>query len=152
MPPVASLSVARRLTASIAGDVLLGVVALAVFVGALAFQRGVPAARAVNARTVAEAPRLPARTTDNPYVSTVAEAIVPKIGIYDTAGADQPSRTLDNPQPSGAPLVFLVKQLTADWLNVYLPVRPNGSTGWIRRSDVKLSQHDWRIVVEETAH
>ena len=63
MPPVASLSVARRLTTSIAGDALLGVVALAVFVGALAFQRGVPAARAVNARTVAEAPRLPARTT-----------------------------------------------------------------------------------------
>jgi lipoprotein-anchoring transpeptidase ErfK/SrfK len=151
MPPVASLPVAR-LTTSIAGDALLGLVALAVFVGALAFQRGVPAARAVTTRSVAEVPRPPARTATNPFVSTVAEATVPQVGIYDSAGAAQPTRTLDNPQPSGAPLVFLVKQLTADWLNVYLPVRPNGSTGWIKRSDVKLSQHDWRIVVEETAH
>jgi lipoprotein-anchoring transpeptidase ErfK/SrfK len=140
--------VVRRLAA----DAVYGVLALAVFVGALAFQRGVPAARSVSTQPVGESPRLPARTASNPYVSTVAEAIVSKVGIYDSAGASQPSRTLDNPQPSGAPLVFLVKQLGSEWLNVYLPVRPNGSTGWVKRSDVKLTQHDWRIVVELTAH
>jgi len=55
-------------------------------------------------------------------------------------------------QPSGAPLVFLVKQVDNDWVNVYLPVRPNGSTGWVHRSDVKLTQHDWRILVQTGAH
>jgi lipoprotein-anchoring transpeptidase ErfK/SrfK len=145
--------VARRLSTSVAGDAFLAVVALAVFVGALAFQRGVPVARAAATRAGAAASvRPPARTASNPYISTVAEAIVPKVGIYASAGAAQPDRSVDNPQPSGAPLVFLVKELGSDWLNVYLPIRPNGSTGWIKRSDVKLTQHDWRIVVELTAH
>src|SRR5205823_4066030 len=129
MAPVASPSVARRLsTTSLVGDAFLAVVALAVFVGALAFQRGVPTASVVSTRPVAEVPRPPARTASNPYVSTVAEAIVAKVGIFETDGATQASRTLDNPQPSGAPLVFLVKNLSTDYVNVYLPVRPNGST------------------------
>ena len=136
-----------------AGDLALGVVALAVFAGALGFQRAEPVARVVSARPVSgSVPRPPTKTTANPYVSTVAQAIVPKLGVYDAPDAPQPSRTLDNPQPSGAPLVFLVKQLGNPWLNVFLPVRPNGSTGWIRRADVKLLQHDWRVVVELTGH
>lgn len=144
---------ARRLsTTSLVGDAFLAVVALAVFVGALAFQRGVPTASVVSTRPVADVPRPPARTASNPYVSTVAEAIVPKVGIFDTDGAAQARSTLDNPQPSGAPLVFLVKDLSTDYVNVYLPVRPNGSTGWIHRADVILTQHNFRIVVELNAH
>ena len=134
------------------GDAFLLVVALAVFVGALAFQKGIPTASVVSTRPAAEVPRPPARTAANPYISTVAEAIVPKVGVYDAQAAAQASKSLDNPQPSGAPLVFLVKEVQADWVNVFLPVRPNGSTGWVKRSDVKLSQHDWRVVVETGAH
>ena len=134
------------------GDAVFLVVALAVFVGALAFQRGVPAARVVASQPVGNVPRPPARTNVNPYVSTVAEGIVPKVAIYSDKGAASANRSLDNPQPSGAPLVFLVKQLDQDWINVYLPVRPNGSTGWVKKSDVKLSQHDWRIVVQLSGH
>ena len=133
------------------GDAVFLVVALAVFVGALAFQRGIPAARVVASRPSA-APRPPTRTSVNPYISTVAEGIVPKVSVYSEEGAARPNRTLDNPQPSGAPLVFLVKQVGQEWLNVYLPVRPNQSTGWIKRSEVKLSQHDWRVVVQLAAH
>jgi lipoprotein-anchoring transpeptidase ErfK/SrfK len=136
-----------------AGDLVLGIVAIAVFAGALAFQRGEPLARVVSARPVPRSiPRPPTQTAANPYVSTVAEAIIPKVAIYDAPDAPQPKTTLDNPQPSGAPLVLLVKQVGDPWLNVYLPLRPNGSTGWVRRADVKLSQHDWRVLVELTAH
>jgi len=135
------------------GDLVLGVVAIAVFAGALAFQRGEPLARVVSARPVSgNVARPPTQTAANPFVSTVAEAINPKLAVYDAPDAPQPSRTLDNPQPSGAPLIFLVKQLGDPWLNVFLPVRPNGSTGWIKRSEVKLSQHDWRVLVELSAH
>ena len=35
-----------------------------------------------------------------------------------------------------------------DWVQVHLPVRPNGRTGWVRRSDVVLSTVTTRIVVE----
>ena len=35
---------------------------------------------------------------------------------------------------------------------VLLPLRPAGSTGWVRLTDIKLTQHRWRIVVELAAH
>jgi lipoprotein-anchoring transpeptidase ErfK/SrfK len=39
-----------------------------------------------------------------------------------------------------------------DWLKVLLPVRPNGSTGWVREIDVNLKKHGYRIVVALGAH
>ena len=47
---------------------------------------------------------------------------------------------------------MLVVEDQGDWLKVLLPVRPNGSTGWIRRSVVDLESHDYRIVVELGEH
>ena len=35
---------------------------------------------------------------------------------------------------------------------MYLPVRPNGSMGWVPTNQVKLTQHNYRIVVETGAH
>jgi lipoprotein-anchoring transpeptidase ErfK/SrfK len=35
-----------------------------------------------------------------------------------------------------------------DWLEVYLPVRPNGTTGWIRGRDVKLRTNPYRIEID----
>jgi lipoprotein-anchoring transpeptidase ErfK/SrfK len=48
--------------------------------------------------------------------------------------------------------VLLVREQIAGWLEVMLPVRPNGSTGWVRRSEVSLTEHDFAIVVELRAH
>lgn len=62
------------------------------------------------------------------------------------------TRTLQNPQPTGAPLTLLVKRHVGAWLEVYLPVRPNGSTGWVRSSDVRTAQVLYRIEVSTTAH
>jgi lipoprotein-anchoring transpeptidase ErfK/SrfK len=84
----------------------------------------------------------------------VAEAAngVRSVAVFDTPEAGKPNKTLANPQDSGAPLVFVVEEEQPNWLKVELPVRPNGSTGWIKSADVRLSQHDWRIVVELAAH
>jgi lipoprotein-anchoring transpeptidase ErfK/SrfK len=82
----------------------------------------------------------------------VAQARGSSVGVFPNAGAGAPASVLANPQPSGAPLVFLVQQTQGDWLKVLLPVRPNGSTGWIRVADVTLFQHTFRIVIEEAAH
>jgi lipoprotein-anchoring transpeptidase ErfK/SrfK len=81
-------------------------------------------------------------------MSTVAEAVPPSIGIYERPGAAEPRQILANPQDWGVPQVFLVKEQQPDWLAVDLPVRPNGSTGWVRRSDITLTTHEYRIVVE----
>jgi lipoprotein-anchoring transpeptidase ErfK/SrfK len=96
----------------------------------------------------------PVATSGTPpqRISIVAQARGPSVGVYRASGAPAPSSVLANPQPSGAPLVFLVQQTSGDWLKVLLPVRPNGSTGWIRVAEVTLSQHSFRIVIEESAH
>jgi len=82
----------------------------------------------------------------------VAEATGAGVDVFDVPGAGGPAKTLANPQPSGAPLVFLVRGEKPQWLKVLLPVRPNGSTGWIQAAQVKLTHHNYRIVVELGAH
>ena len=83
--------------------------------------------------------------------SLVAHALVAELPIYGAPGA-QASLALPNPQPSGAPLVLLVTEQRAGWLQVLLPIRPNGSTGWIRAEQASVVTHDFRIVVELGAH
>ena len=97
-------------------------------------------------RATPTVPTVPAQVT------SVAEAVVPRVGVYDAPTSPRPRVALDHPQPSGAPLVFVVREEQPAWLDVSLPVRPNGSTGWVRRSDVRLSQHTYRIVVQLAAH
>lgn len=60
--------------------------------------------------------------------------------------------TLSHPTEEGAPRVFLVKEQSPGWLRVLLPVRPNGSKGWVREADVSLTTHSYRIKVELGAH
>jgi lipoprotein-anchoring transpeptidase ErfK/SrfK len=80
-------------------------------------------------------------------VSVVATATIANINVYDTPDAAKPNRSLKSPNVNGVPLVFLVDATQDDWLRVLLPVRPNGSTGWIHASDVKLSRHNYHIEV-----
>ncbi|MGI8806326.1 MAG: sigma-70 family RNA polymerase sigma factor [Acidimicrobiales bacterium] len=84
--------------------------------------------------------------------SFVAQALVPVLAVHDGPGTAVPVRGLANPQPSGAPLVLLVTEQRGGWLQVLLPVRPNGSTGWVRSDQVTVASHPYRIVVELAAH
>jgi lipoprotein-anchoring transpeptidase ErfK/SrfK len=61
-------------------------------------------------------------------------------------------RTLSSPLPSGAPLTFLLDRRKGGWLRVLLPVRPNGSTGWIRAGDGKLLGLPYRLDVSRSKH
>jgi lipoprotein-anchoring transpeptidase ErfK/SrfK len=91
---------------------------------------------------------------DNGPISTVAEAEYDKAVIYDQPDANAPHHDIQNPPPPyfKTKLVFLVQSQAGEWLHVYLPERPNGSTGWIPVNQVKLTQHNYRIVVETGAH
>jgi lipoprotein-anchoring transpeptidase ErfK/SrfK len=79
------------------------------------------------------------------------------LAIYDTPDpAAVPARTMTNPRlinndPNAAvPLLFLVKD-TPDtncaFIEVYLPVRPNGTSAWVKRADVELATNPYRIEV-----
>lgn len=74
-----------------------------------------------------------------PPVGTSATASVPSVTVYANLGGTE-KVILANPRPSGAPLTFLVVQSSDGWLEVELPDRPNGDTGWIGASQVTL--HD----------
>lgn len=82
----------------------------------------------------------------------VASAIVPAVPVYAEPSAPQALRSLSHPTPEDYPLAFRVQERAGDWLKVFLPVRPNGSTGWIKAGDVALSGTPYRIVVELGAH
>jgi RNA polymerase sigma factor (sigma-70 family) len=96
----------------------------------------------------------PLPTTDHPH-STVAHARRSTVGVYTAPaapGAGDPDLVLENPLPSGADRVFLVMQTQGDWYEVLLPVRPNGSRGWVHGSEVAISNHDFSIVIELGVH
>jgi hypothetical protein len=82
-----------------------------------------------------------------------------EVPVYAEAGDDEPSETIANPVDGTgqavAPVVFLVEgdyDPNADWIEVNLPVRPNGSTGWVRAEDVEVTTHDFRIEVHLAEH
>lgn len=107
--------------------------------------------------TVAPAPApAPVETVPPPVVvpdpvNIVATANHPKIDIYPSAAASAPFGSMANPTESGAPLVFLVEDQQPGWLEVHLPVRPNGTMGWVKAGDVDLTQNDFRIEVDLSA-
>jgi RNA polymerase sigma factor (sigma-70 family) len=110
------------------------------------------AAAGTAAGGTAPAPFTPRGRLASASSSLVAHSVVPELPIYDAPGATVASQVLGHPQPSGAPLVLLVTEQRTGWLQVLLPVRPNGSTGWVRAEQVSVVTHDFRIVVELGAH
>ena len=96
--------------------------------------------------------------TLSPGQSLVATAnATGEVAIYANPGDAAPARTLPNPRlinndPNAkVPLTFLVKDVpeanACDWVEVYLPLRPNGSTGWVKAGDVTLQHNDYRVEV-----
>ena len=83
-----------------------------------------------------------------PSESIVATIDVPSIDIFARRGDEIPALTLTNPNEDGAPRVLLALSYAGEWIEVLLPIRPNGTKGWVRESDVKLVHHFFRIKVE----
>jgi lipoprotein-anchoring transpeptidase ErfK/SrfK len=95
----------------------------------------------------------PPTTAPDPFMKLVATANGPTVGVFRSPEEPQPALSLGNPNEDGAPRVFLVEDASRPgWLLVLLPIRPNGSTGWIREADVTLTKTDYRLKVELGAH
>jgi lipoprotein-anchoring transpeptidase ErfK/SrfK len=63
------------------------------------------------------------------------------IPVYASPDANaQPTTTLSAQTEYTLPRSFLVFDQYQDWLHVYLPVRPNDATGWIKAADVTVSK------------
>ncbi|HEX6311420.1 MAG TPA: L,D-transpeptidase [Acidimicrobiia bacterium] len=79
---------------------------------------------------------------------TVARATGAEVAVYADPDAPVPERHLPGTTEFGFRRSFLVLDEQGDALEVLLPIRPNGSTGWIRRADVELQPVDHEIDVD----
>jgi lipoprotein-anchoring transpeptidase ErfK/SrfK len=121
-----------------------------------------PARSSTTTTTTTTTRPAPTTTTVPDYISFIAtvKPEITNIGVFTNPGDPQPVQTFPNPwlyQPgnpaTGVPQVFLVKSQRPDgWVEVLLPVRPNGSTGWVQASEVTLTQNPFHIVVSLGAH
>nr|WP_297424851.1 L,D-transpeptidase family protein [uncultured Actinotalea sp.] len=106
-----------------------------------------------SATTEAEpTPEPTAEATPEPDgTATIATVTAEVVDVFDAADATEPARVLRAEEvvsvPGQIPMTFLVDQQEGEWLRVHLPVRPNGSTGWLRAADVALSETDLRVEV-----
>jgi lipoprotein-anchoring transpeptidase ErfK/SrfK len=92
------------------------------------------------------------------FVAQVKDTVT-SVGVYAAPDAPQPAQTLPNPwlvdptvPTSQVRQVFLVEQQTPQWVKVLLPVRPNGSAGWLRAGDVTVLPDPFHVTVSLSGH
>ena len=91
--------------------------------------------------------------------SSVATATVPLVAVFGDPSATTPAQTFENPwfvngdANAAVPLVFLVETQRPDgWIQVQLPIRPNGSVGWVHASDVNVTAVAFHITISRRDH
>ncbi|MEX0666423.1 MAG: L,D-transpeptidase [Acidimicrobiia bacterium] len=146
---------ALRLVLSILVPVGLvaGVVFSVTAEAATTFRRDVAQQPVANTRVEPTAPAQPVQPVEpaDPRV-IVTPPVGAGLDIYPAAGAPVPSQGLPAFNELGSPLVLLGVQQYGDWIQVLLPTRPNGSTGWVRAQDVSRSVPAHRVEISLAAH
>lgn len=86
----------------------------------------------------------------------VAQATTPSVTARESPDpAAAPVAEFTNPTPTGSPLVFrsINSEVTSsEWIEVQLPIQPNGTTGWVPRSDVSLSDNPYRVEISRAEY
>jgi lipoprotein-anchoring transpeptidase ErfK/SrfK len=95
----------------------------------------------------------PPTTADLPRgTSLVAATRVRRLAVYRRPGGRRPFLFLAAKTEHGQAATYLVKRTSGRWVLIALARRPNGSSGWIRRSDVTLLLNYYRLKIDLTAH
>ncbi|MER7209018.1 L,D-transpeptidase [Streptosporangium sp. NPDC000239] len=82
--------------------------------------------------------------------SKIASVRGSRITVYGAKEGAR-TRTITSPNDYGATRVFLVERDEGEWLQVLLPIRPNGSKGWIKAADVTLAETAHRVEIDRGA-
>ena len=99
------------------------------------------------ATTIPEPEPTSASTTpDTPFV--VAVAAVDILEVFDDTDDDEARWLLPHPGPGNGPRTLLVLDSEQAWLRVSVPVRPNGTSGWVRGGEVATATYRARIIVD----
>ncbi len=84
--------------------------------------------------------------------SLVAQAVGFTVAVFLRPDAARPTLSLASPNPYGFRRVLLVRRVVPGWLKVYLPMRPNGSTGWVRRAEVRIVPDPYLLRIDLRRH
>lgn len=109
-------------------------------------------------RTSEPEPAQAAPVVTLPRLVTTSEAAPPTVVPRSTPLATPNGEITTYDAPDGAPvglagrwygypMTMPIVEDRGDWLRIMVPERPNGSTAWVRRSDVVLSSSAFRIVI-----
>ena len=86
------------------------------------------------------------------YVVLPQERYLP---MWDEPGSKDHDYVLDTRNPNGGRSPMLIAGAGAEvddedraWFEVYLPIRPNGSTGWVSQDDVRVQERRDRLEVD----
>jgi lipoprotein-anchoring transpeptidase ErfK/SrfK len=85
-------------------------------------------------------------------MSLAARLTAPVTVRAEAAASAAAVTTLSTSTPLGSPTTVLVVDERDGWLQVSLPVRPNGSTGWIPRPAAELQSNPVAITVDRARH
>ncbi len=106
-----------------------------------------------------EASQTDGGASTNPDATIVAAAVVNRLRVFgeaadvdDLGDPGEPDQVLDRSERITGQLVLLALEVGTAWTQVQLPVRPNGSTGWVRSSEITLSSHNYSIDINLSGH
>jgi hypothetical protein len=140
--------------ALVAVGAVVGVVASSSADNAKTARASSRAADAVTAPAVAPASNAPpaVAVASSPFrAASTKGGDIPVFGAPDPSGA--PTVTLSPTTEYLQPRTLLAFEQQQDWLHVYLPTRPNSSTGWVKAGDVDVSAPlEWKIRVSLADH
>ena len=85
-------------------------------------------------------------------MSEVAHVRVRRIAVYRSPRAKHASLVLRRSDENGTQRAFLVRATKGDWVRVFLPTRPNGSQGWVRRRALRVYTNGYRLVIRLRSH
>lgn len=132
---------------------VLAVTAAAVALGATACGGAGPTNPPAPSTGSAPAAAASAPATGTASAAPTARRVVPltddRLTVRREPADDAPVVTRLRPStPLGSPLVLLAGRTVDGWVEVLLPVRPNGGTGWVDADQVQLEPVDARIDVD----
>jgi hypothetical protein len=79
-----------------------------------------------------------------------AHSINSAIRVHQAPDAFSPAITMNKGKSAFGAIAFLALGRRDDYIRVLLPLRPNGSIGWVRASDVTLDRMPYRVVINES--
>lgn len=93
----------------------------------------------------------PTTTTAPADATTVVTTPATSVEVFSAPDDPAPAMTVEKPGPGlqapADPMAFVVEYEQDGWVQVQLPVRPNGSTGWIKAEGLQEVTTDLHIEV-----